>query len=341
MARVDQEPQTIVSWPNLVAFALETQNINSRELFAQAGIAYNQATDPTERVDTKKISILFQLAVSATKDPSFGLSLAQFAHPATFHALGYSLFASDTLLDFCERLVRFFSLISDNASHHLIEQDDAYCLYVIPLNPHVCYESIDGWMGCIVQFCRIISQPGFKPLSVSFIRAEPENGQEKFHNFFRAPVRFSEEKNAIYFEKSLMHEVLPAANAVLARRNDEIVIEYLAQLNKKDIVRQLEASMIELLPKGVCNKDIFAEKLNLTPRTLQNKLEKEGTTYQVILDDLRKTLACQYIRQKNMPISEITYLLGFADTSNFSRAFRGWTGLSPSSYRKNSGADQA
>lgn len=328
-----QEPRTISSWPSLVALALEDQNINSRDIFAQAGIHYHQATDPTERVETKMISRLFQLAVEATGDPCFGLRISQYAHPATFHALGYSLFASNTLLDFCERLVRFVSLLTDNISHHLEELEDAYCLSLEPLNTDVCYESIEAWMACIVRFCRLIYRPNFKPLRVSFTRPEPENGRQSFEDCFKAPVSFNDTKNAIYFDKADMHEALPSANAELARRNDEIVIEYLARLKKDNIVRQVEANIVELLPKGECNKDVVAAQLNMTPRTLQNKLEREGTTYQDILDKLRKNLACQYIRQKNMPIREITYLLGFSDTSNFARAFKSWTGESPSSYR--------
>ena len=64
-----------------------------------------------------------------------------------------------------------------------------------------------------------------------------------------------------------------------------------------------------------------------------NKLEQRNTSYKEVLEDLRSTLAQQYMAQQNMPITEITFLLGFSDTSSFSRAFRRWTGKSPSSYR--------
>ena len=334
ISSTNQEPKTIASWPNLVAMALEAQGIDSRSIFAEAGILYRQVTDPSDRVETKKISKLFQLAVKATKEPCFGLAMAQFTHPATFHALGYSLFASGTLLDFCERLVRFLSLLTDNFAHHLEEQEGAYCLSLEPLNEHVCFESADAWMAVLVHFCRIIYRPDLKPQRVTFIRPEPECGRVHFGTFFKAPLSFSESMNAIYFDKADMYAALPAGNAELALRNDEIVIEYLARMHEKDIIRQIEAIIVELLPKGECNKDIIAGRLNLSPRTLQNKLEREGTNYRDIYDNLRKHLACQYIEHKDMPLGEITYMLGFSDTSNFSRAFRGWTGLSPGAYRK-------
>ena len=78
----------------------------------------------------------------------------------------------------------------------------------------------------------------------------------------------------------------------------------------------------------------IASLLNMSPRNMHGKLEQRDTSYQEILDDLRSQLAIQYIEQDSMSISQITYQLGFTDTSNFSRAFRRWTGHSPSEYRK-------
>ena len=111
----------------------------------------------------------------------------------------------------------------------------------------------------------------------------------------------------------------------------------LARLDRNDIVRQIEANIVELLPTGDCSRDMIASRLNMSPRSLLNKLEQRNTSYKEILENLRSTLAQQYIEQQDMPITEITFLLGFSDTSSFSRAFRRWTGKSPSDYRaKNS-----
>jgi AraC-like DNA-binding protein len=99
------------------------------------------------------------------------------------------------------------------------------------------------------------------------------------------------------------------------------------------VIRQVEASIIELLPTGDCSRDAIAARLNMSPRSLLNKLEQRNTSYKEVLAMLRSTLAQQYIEQQNMPITEITFLLGFSDTSSFSRAFRRWTGKSPSDYQ--------
>jgi AraC-like DNA-binding protein len=330
---------SILSWTNAIAQALEIEGIESRELFEKAGIPYLSTTDPGMRIETRKISTLFRYAVEATQNPSFGLKLSTHVHPGTFHALGYSLFSSNTLDDLCKRLVRFFLLLSSNAQHHLQVNEDTYRLTLEVTNPDVCFETVDGWLGCIILFCRRIYRADFSPVRVELIRPRPASHVEDFNRFFKASVVFSAKENAIYFDKKDMLTPLPAGSTELARRNDEVVIEHLARLDRADIIRQVEAKIAELLPLGECNKEQVASLLNMSSRNLQNKLDNKSTSYQEILDNLRLGLARQYIEEKNMPISQITYLLGFSDTSNFSRAFRRWTGQSPRDFRKQQDAN--
>jgi AraC-like DNA-binding protein len=331
----NHEPKTILSWAKSIAMALEMEGVNSRELFEKAGIPYQSTADPSHRIESRKITRLFKLAVEATGNPCFGLKPIVYMHPATFHALGYSLYASSTLYDFCQRLTRFFRLLSDNALHHLYEDEDAYRLVIEVTNPELAIESQDGWVGCIVFICRSIYRPDFNPLRIELTRPKPESHAEDFQRFFKTPIIFSAKEITICFDKKDMHVQLPAASTELALRNDEVAMEHLARLDRNDIVRQVEAKIVELLPTGECSKERISSQLNISLRNLHNKLEKKGTSYQEILEDLRSGLALQYIKQDNMSISEITYLLGFSDTSNFSRAFKRWTGVSPSQYRKN------
>jgi AraC-like DNA-binding protein len=328
------EPQTILSWANAIAQALETEGIDSKAVFEQVGMPYQTAIDPEHRVEASKIATLFSQAVAATQNPAFGLKVILHMHPASYHALGYSLYASNTLYDYCQRIVRFFRFLSESARHELQELDDSYALTVELTNVQVCKETLDGWMGCIVQGARNIYRPDFAPLRVEMMRPEPDTHAEDYRNYYKAPVIFSCQRNVFYFDKQDMLARLPSASTELSRMNDEVVIQHLARLDRKNITRQVEAKIIELLPTGDCSKEKIATELNVSVRALHQKLEQKNTSYQKILDKLRADLARQYIEQQNMPISQITYLLGFSDTSNFSRAFRRWTGQSPSDFRK-------
>lgn len=91
--------------------------------------------------------------------------------------------------------------------------------------------------------------------------------------------------------------------------------------------------IIEFLPTGDCNRDKVAKALFMSPTTLQLGLSQRGTNFQQLLDDTRKELASGYLRQAARSVIEITFLRGFTDTSNFTRAFKRWTGFSPTDFR--------
>ena len=76
-----------------------------------------------------------------------------------------------------------------------------------------------------------------------------------------------------------------------------------------------------------------ASEMHMSSRTLKRKLQQLGTSYQKLLDDLRKGLAVEYLTQSGRSVDDIALALGYSDASNFARAFRRWTGKSPSDYR--------
>jgi AraC-like DNA-binding protein len=120
----------------------------------------------------------------------------------------------------------------------------------------------------------------------------------------------------------------------MAQHNDEIVMKYLAQMDHNDVVNRVRRHIIEDLASGLLSKQGVADKMHMSPRNLQLKLAAQDTTFQDTLDTTRKKLATGYIEQSQLAITEIAYLLGFSDASNFTRAFRRWFGASPREYRE-------
>ncbi len=88
-----------------------------------------------------------------------------------------------------------------------------------------------------------------------------------------------------------------------------------------------------MLPSGEVRQNLVANELHRSVSSLQRSLRSEGVSYREILDDTRRSLAQQFIREKEYSLSEIAYLLGFSDQGNFTRAFKRWTGSTPTRYR--------
>ena len=329
-----QEATAMHSWAVVIAQTLEHAGIDSQAIFREAGVEYKLAVNPYMRVPTAKMNALFALSVKATGNPCFGLSMREFIHPTTFHALGYSLFASSTLQDYFERLVRFFRIASDNCRHHIEHHENQVKLRIELLVPNLSYETQDGWTAALIKFMRQIYKPDFSPLRLTLTRPPlPEHGQREFQRYFQCDIQYGQAEWALYFDRDAVHKTLPGGDHELALINDHVVMDYLAKLEQTDLINQVRSYLIKQLPAGNSSKETVAAKLHISPRSLQSKLETLGTSYQDILDQTRRELAIKYLANQHTSLSEITYLLGFSDTSNFSRAFKRWLGCTPSHYR--------
>jgi AraC-like DNA-binding protein len=194
-------------------------------------------------------------------------------------------------------------------------------------------EAFDMIEGTVVSFARMLIDSEMRPLKVEFIRKKPSR-PEQFENFFQAPVIFSEKHNRVFFDICDMQKPLQAANAEIARQNDQIVVEYLARFDKSRISHLAHAKLIEFLPFGEPSIEKLADAMGMTPRSLHRYLQKENAGYREILNNIRRNLAAQYLKQRHLSVIDVAFRLGYSDSSNFTRAFKRWFQLSPSQYRE-------
>lgn len=124
-------------------------------------------------------------------------------------------------------------------------------------------------------------------------------------------------------------------------RSSNIAFEEAVQRCQEELGRlaksQCLSSRVRMLMlekhNGLASLPVTARLLNLTPRTLHRRLIEEGTSYRDILESVRQHLAMSYLRDSQLSIQEIAYTLGYADLSNFRRAFIRWTSKTPKAYR--------
>lgn len=326
---------TISSWGLLVAKTLQGYGLDAPTVFREAGLDDAKLADPDARFSYEKMTRLWNLAIEKTGDPCFGLSCARHWHPTTFHALGFAWLASATVKDALERFVRYGRIMHDALSPRLVEEGAGYRLVLAraPLGPRPSVASIDSSAAVIVQLCRVSCGEEFAPLRVQL--PHPRSAcHEKFVAFFRCPIDYEAAELAVVFERQSLERVLPTGNKFLAYSNEKVIEEYLAKLDRSTIETQVRAAIIDRLPSGYVNEDVVADMLHMSRRTLQRKLAEGDATFQRLLDDTRRHLATDYIQRSQKSINEVTYLLGFSEPSNFTRAFRRWHGVSPSAYRE-------
>jgi len=314
--------------------ALESYGIDPAVLFKRAGLDPQKLYDANARYRDSRLYELWQLSVEATGDPYIGLKVASCWHPSAAHALGYAWLASATLKDALERTVRYYRMMTDKEELILEESNEEFRLIIE--NPAVDYptapEDLDASFAALVYLCRMCYGESFKPLRLTMRRPElPDSAP--FAEHFRAPIQYSGNEDSVWLDKAEALILLPTANAEVARASDKIVQEYLARFDRSSVAMQVRARLTEQLSSGHATQESVADTLHMSLRSLQRRLKNERTSYKGLLDDTRRELAAHYIAESHRSINEITYLLGFSEPSNFSRAFRRWTGKSPSAYR--------
>ena len=289
--------------------------------------------DPNARFDVDSVELVWKKVGQLTGNPCFGIRAADHWHPSDLHALGYAWLSSRTLRSAIHRLSRYARMVTDVDEFRLEEGNGLATLVVNhPDLPDDSPWVADSTLAIILSMCRVNYGQELDPVSVTFRHSKPECASDYFE-YFRCPVQFSSEYNSISITPEIIDEELPSANVMLAQVNDRIMIDYLARMDKTDVVQRTRAAIIDQLPSGKITDATVAAALYRNERTLQRQLNREGTTFKTLLNDIRMDLADKYIRDSQLSLTEISFLLGFAEISSFSRAFKRWTGNSPTRYR--------
>ena len=330
---------TIASYALAIRRALEANGFEASDVFKAAGIEHTPGQDPMERLTTGEVAALFQESIKRSGNPAFGLTVARFMHPSSIHALGYALLASSTLREACERLVYYFRIASDQAIYRIEESKERFCLILELVAEGVAPETIDAWNAFVVHLFRMIYRPDFAPLSVGLPRPRPEGYEDLYTKSFHVPVEFDVPHCVICLDPAIVDEPLVGGNREIASEHDKIMQNYIAALDTEDIVNRVKRIILQKLPSENCTKGQIASELAMSPSALQQKLAALDTSFQDLLNQMRKSLALDYMEQSRISITEMSFLLGFNDTSSFTRAFRRWTGKSPREYRREIGVE--
>ncbi len=329
-----KNPTTISSWALAVSQTLDSYGCDSEKLLKEVGIDEKTLLNPDKRVKLEKMNKFWELAVQNTGDPLFGLRVAKNIKPGTFHALGYGLMASSCLDDALKRAQRFFKIITNSVEIQLMEAGDFYSVGFTPYNSGIkpSEQAVDSFFAVITVFFREMIKSVAKIQRIELIRRKPENSI-LYQKIFKADVIFSAQGNRIILRKNDLYKPLPSANPKVAALNDKVVAEYIARFDKNNIVKKVHEKLIYLLPLGEPTLAVLAKEIGVSQRSLNRYLKNENVTFREMLSETRQHLAKQYLLEKKISIIEIAFNLGYSDSSNFSRAFKKWVGVTPGKFR--------
>ena len=321
----------------MIVGAVAGRGVDPGPLCESAGFDPASAADPAARISLALEQLLWETAAEHTGDPSFGLHTAESLRAGVFDVLDYAIRTAPTLTTALQRLLRYSRLEHEPAVFELVSSGTATRIEhsfgsseVLP-----CRQEAEFTLASIVVIGREIVAGGIQPMAVEFMHGMPLDTSEHIRIFGVLP-RFAARVNALELEASTMSRPILTADPALSRiieRHAEAALGSVG-LAPDSTTERVRRILGKTLSEGHCSITTVAPRLGLSERTLQRRLESEGSTFGAVLDGVRRDLGLRYLKEGQLTLAEIAYLLGYSEPSPFHRAFKRWMGSSPQSLRR-------
>jgi AraC-like DNA-binding protein len=185
-----------------------------------------------------------------------------------------------------------------------------------------------------VALCRMLTLcagPSATPRRVR-LPYRSEAPEDALREAMNCPVEGGASHLALEFDASAAAKPVLTGNPDLAAEADRMAARYLQTVEPGSTAARVRQLLLKAMPSGELDQQQLARTLNQSASTLQRRLREEGTSFQQVLDATRRDLALDYLQTGTHSLADIAFLLGFSDQSNFTRAFRRWTGKTPKQY---------
>lgn len=321
-----------------IAHAAARHGVPADRLYHAAGINPATVCDVDARVPFAQIVALYEHGARLTRDDAFGLHVGEHVDPSAFDVLGYSVINSPTFGDGLDRAVRYNSIWT-NGSCFAVEKGatETRVIYTY-LDDSISERRHDAEMtfAALAVLGRRTTNVEWSPLEVRFQHAQPPDISEH-QRIFRCPVVFRMPDNELTFDSAYLDLPIVKADPTLCAVLDRHAEVLLQRYPREDsLVERVRKILKDELNGGDASLESVARQLGLSERSLQRKLRAAGASHHELVDQMRLDLAMKYLRQPEMAVCEVAYLLGFSESSAFHRAFKRWTGLAPNEFRHKS-----
>ena len=313
---------------------LEERGIDTASALEAAHLRPEMLNDPATRVSLTQQYRVQRAAEGACGDRRFSMLLAQRLHLTAYGIAGYALLSSSTLTD----VIRFAELYSP-----LLNLKFSLELRVTGATASLRFVDRYAMDDAMRMSCRVLEMAkmavllrdvlgeDFRPRSARCPSADASQGSE-LSDMLGVTVEASGESAEICFDAALLDRPLRQSHAGTHAACLQVCEGLVASLSVRfDLVRQVKDIILKASGRAPTLSEI-ADILCMSQRTLRRRLETLETSYNEILEDVRKELAIRYLTTTHLTTETIAEMLGYSEAANFRHAFKRWTGASPRHY---------
>lgn len=302
-------------------------------VFSDSGFKLAQFANPDYEIPYVAASKLFARCVAETECQHLGLLLGERTAPSSLGIPGFLVQSAPDVGAALRDLLRNLSLHDRGAVASMVTTDGvtifdyAICLPGVAATDHIC----DLSMTVVCRIMRGLCGESWTPTEV-LLSHPPPRDVAPYRRFFRAPLRFDAEQSALVFHASWLDHPVPGADALLHDYMEKKASE-IHCLHETDFVVHFRQLLRESLLAHRCVVADVSSQLGIHERTLNRRLSKEGTSFRQEIENIRYEIARQLLANTQMQVSQIALTLDYSGDTAFSRAFKQWSGVSPTEWR--------
>ena len=332
---MDYETTQLARTPLLLLNYAVQKGADRTALMNYAGLSPDDLADPDSRVKATASIKLWRAIIDGQNDPLLGLHIGRSIKAAELGLVGYAMYYSRDLGSALCRLALYQQIISESVIFE-IQDGDEQAVLIWQADPLLAAlgHPIEFIVTLIVTLAREITDSDLVPINVNLPSPRPEN-VAAYRSFFRCPISFDRPLGSVTLSRQQMALPAKATDVTLAGYLGDLADQTIRPLMAQDasMIATVRRTLWQLLPGGHPDLYRVALQLGISERSLQRHLEKEGSSFSRVLDDLRRDLSEELLMDRKLSVAQVAFLLGYSEPSAFQRAFRRWRGISPRRFR--------
>jgi AraC-like DNA-binding protein len=308
--------------------------VDFRDVLEAVGLPLGILDHPDTLVAYPDLGRLLVVSAQRSNCEYLGLLLAQRIRLADMGHAGQIAICGETAGQGLQRLVDFFDLQNTAATLNLVTSGGftrlVYAITIPGMSDTAQFQL--GAMTVAFNILQDLCGRAWHPAVVTVASRAPSN-LRPCQKFFGAPLRFNSDESAIAFESHWLDRPLPPVDP-LARERTEAQVRTQQAMLFADFPATVRHLLRKQLILGDCSMHSVAATVGVHRRTLDRMLQRHGVLFSEILESVQSEVACQLLRDTGMPVQQIAESLRYSSAANFATAFRRWTGVTPTEYRR-------
>lgn len=321
---------------NAILCATTKSNEEFEYIAAAIGLDPSELHDPEARVSYDQYVAMWNEAIHHTGDAYVGLHVAERVSNEQLGVVSQACLLCSNLGQALDLLLRYNRLTNDALDLHLEHVDDEVRFsFNLAFPPWAVPRPEAEFVLAVIchSISRVLGRKIF-PLEVHFKHTEPPDIGE-YRRTFGDNLVFRHRSNELVFPSALLEEPSsssdPTACAAMEKRSAEM-IERLPPADP--LIGKLRVTVFNALGRGDVSMQSIARRMNISVAKLRKELTTRRTSFRFLVNSIKRDIALVYLEDRSWSLADVAFVLGFSDTSSFNRSFRGWTGETPTEYRR-------